>query len=394
MYNEPDFAMGFARIKPATKAALADIAIRESSPSNRCNNCSTKVFPAPTLLANNRAGVDRIKIGIPFDSKVSDWKAFLSHLKKAPIGKHGRAVKVKDAKTGTRLEFFVWPTANTSVIYVELNPARYRDPSGYSLLHPNEVKNVVADIISTYFTNGLIIPTFMILPSGTLATEEWDPDWKSEISLSRLDVSADFLITDSSFSIDHLSEVESKWSHGTAIFHNHGIANTWTNSLKSQDGRLKFYNKYEQSKKVKLNPMAPKGTFRFEYRMQSRHLHRNHLHTLTDLSEDRFEAALRHGWDLSRLSLPFTTSTSWKQIIRDSVLTYQEKAELIGFLEEDEVGNDTYFPDSYRKLMRNKAKSVGISFKKSLKGQTKTSVKLDLETGMISITPPPLSVNT
>ena len=144
---------------------------------------------------------------------------------------------------------------------------------------------------------------------------------------------------------------------------------------------MTFYNKHEQTKKVGINQVAPLGSYRFEYRVELRHLSRNHIHTLADLSEDRFEAALRSGWNLSNLSLPLIKEGGWKELIRGSALANQEKAELIGFLEEDDLGNDLMFPDQYRKQMRAKARSIGITFKKNLEDQSQTIFKLDIDSG-------------
>jgi hypothetical protein len=389
MYENEEFSMGFARIKSSVKSALADVAEREAAYSNRCNNCSTKVFPVPTLLDGGFAGVDRIKIGIPFDMKVSDWKSFLSNLKKAPIGKYGRSIKVKDFKTGTRIEFFVWPGANTSVIYLDFNPSRYVDPQGVSLIHPHEVKTVVTEVIQTYFSNLLIVPTFMQRSSGVIDITTWDPDWKSQISVSRLDASLDFMIPAIGFSPSLLSGIRAKRSHGTYVAFNDSRANFWSNILKSQDGRMTFYDKYEQSRKAGVRNPAPKGTFRFEYRMELNHLRRNHIHSLADLSEDRFEAALRNGWDLSRLSSPLIQSGSWKDFVRESNLSYQEKAELIGYLEEDDLGHDGLFPAQYRKKMRAKARSIGLNFRNRLEDQFITSYQLDLNSRNLIRTPHP-----
>ncbi len=381
MYNGEGFNLGFARIKSDVRTALADVKSRTSAPSNRCNNCSTNVYPVPTLLENGRAGVDRIKIGIPFDPTKSDWKAFLSNLKKSPIGQHGRAVKVTDHKTRTRIEFFVWPGNSASVVYVEFNPSRYRDPTGFSLIHPNEVKTVVSEVIQTYFTSALLVPTFMVTPGSSVDITNWDAFWKSSITLSRLDATCDFHINDPEFNAGLLSKIRAKRSHGTLIAHNDEAANSWSNILKSSDGRMTFYNKAAQSKKAKIRVPAPVGTFRFEYRMEQRHLSYNHLHTLADLSEDRFEAALRHGWDLSRLSNPINKPGEWRNLIRSSALAHNEKAELIGFLEEDEMGDNLYFPDTYRIQMRKKARGLGITFKKLLADQGPFSQSLDLDAG-------------
>jgi hypothetical protein len=389
MFEDKEFSMGFARMKSSVKSALADVAEREAAYSNRCNNCSTKVFPLPTLLDGGFAGVDRIKIGIPFDPKVSDWRSFLSNLKKAPIGKYGRSIKVKDGKTGTKIEFFVWPGVNTSVIYLEFNPSRYVDPQGVSLIHPHEVKTVVTEVIRTYLSNLLIVPTFMQRSGGVIDTANWDPGWKSEISLSRLDASFDFMIPAIDFSPSLLSGIRAKRSHGTYVAYNDSKANFWSNILKSQDGRMTFYDKYEQSRKARVKNLAPKGTFRFEYRMELNHLRRNHLHSLADLSEDRFEAALRSGWDLSHLSSPLIQSGSWKDFVRESKLPYREKAELIGYLEEDDLGHDDLFPAQYRKQMRAKARSIGLNFRNRLEDQFMTSYRLDLDSRSLIKTPHP-----
>jgi hypothetical protein len=134
-----------------------------------------------------------------------------------------------------------------------------------------------------------------------------------------------------------------------------------------------------------MENMPPEGFFRYEYRLGNRHLNSNHLHSLGDLSEDRFEAALRSGWDKSRLATPFFKPYSWVGVVESSALAPREKAEIIGYLIQEDRGIDLSYPIQEDLAIRSKIRSIGLSFRKDLHTQGLASYQLDLDIGDLLI---------
>jgi len=346
------------------------------------------VFPLATITPGGMTGVDKVKIGFSISGGTGTWKDFLQSLKGSSLGNYAQSLTVYHKKTKASIHFFVFSDARGSTVYIEFNPSRFIDPMGTALAHPELVSGVVEEIVREYFGSGIVIPVFANSTNGQYSMQHWHPDWKNMIRLSRLDVSRDMEISDPDFDPILIKDIQSKFSRGTNIAFNHGKPNGWANFLKGSDGRMKIYNKYEHAKKIGLPTLPKVGLYRFEYRLENRHLAKNHLHTLGDLSEDRFEAALRFGWEKSRLGTSFFKPDSWVELVERSNLSPSEKAEAIGYLLEENRGNDLGYSPADDRTLRNKLRSLGISFKMKLSDQGLTKFQLDLDLGDLLIVPP------
>jgi hypothetical protein len=382
MLDLKNFPMAFASFKIQNTKELDATIQKTSNFSNRCKKCQTQVFPLATITPGGLAGVDKVKIGLGISPGTGTWREFLDHLNGSPMGVTAQGVTVYHPVTKAALYFKFYVNKNKCDLYVEFNPSRFSDPTGYSLIHPEKVSEVVEEIIREYLSSGIIIPSFA---AGRYSMENWHPDWKQMIRISRLDIARDMLISDPEFSPFLLKAIQSKFSRGTNLAFNDGNSNGWGSFLKGVDGRMNIYNKFEQAKKVGLNPLPPKCFYRFEYRLGPRHLNSNHLHSLGDLSEDRFEAALRIGWDKSRLSTPFLKPYSWVDIVEDSALAPNEKSEIIGYLIQEARGLDLAYSIQADREIRSKIRSIGISFRKDLNSQGLSTFQLDLDLGDLLI---------
>ena len=363
-------------------ASLSGTIYQNSSFSNRCKKCQSIVYSVATITPGGQAGVDKIKIGFSISNGSGTWQDFLTHLKGSQIGDFGRTLSVIDQDTGSHISFFVFSLKSDAKVYLEFNPSRFVDPLGYSLIHPERVAGVAEEIIRKYFAKGIVKPSFA---SGRYSIHNFHPDWKSMVGLSRLDATRDMVIQDDDFNTSLLSQIKAVSSKGTNLAVNDGHFNGWSSFLKGRDGHIKFYNKYEHAKKIGLPVLPLRNSYRFEYRLEKRHLKKNHFHSLADLSEDRFENALRFGWKKSRLSTPFFRPLAWTEHITESNLQPKEKAELIGYLMMDETGVDLGFGISEDKTLRNKARSLGMRFYGGLNTQGLTQYQLDLDIGDLLI---------
>jgi hypothetical protein len=379
--NLKNYSMAFASIGIQRIPEL-DTPLLEPRISNRCKKCQTKVFPLATISPGGMAGVDKIKIGFNVLPGSGSWKSFLDHLNGSPMGASAQSINVYHPIYKSVLHFRFYADKKGCSVYLEFNPSRFADPTGFSLIHPEKVSEIVEEVIRDYFRIGIVIPVFA---TGRYSIKNWHPDWKQMIRISRLDIARDMLISDPDFSPFLLKGVQSKFSRGTNLGFNEGKPNSWANFLKGADGRMKIYNKFEHAKKVGLNPLPPEGLYRFEYRLANRHLKLNHIHSLGDLSEDRFEAALRTGWDRSRLSTPFFKPYSWISIVENSALAPSEKAEIIGYLIQENRGLDLSYSIREDREIRSKIRSIGISFRRDLDTQGLSSFQLDLDLGDLLI---------
>lgn len=381
MLDLKNYSMGFASIKISKFPELENTIQQTSSFSNRCKKCQTKVFPLATITPGGMAGVDKIKIGFTVVPGSGNWKTFLDHLNGSPMGTSAQSVTVYHPATKAAIHFRFYVDRNSCSLYMEFNPSRFVDPDGFSLIHPEKVSAVVETVIREYLGIGIVVPSFAMSASGRYSMNRWHPDWKQMVRISRLDIARDMLLSDPEFSPFLLKGVQSKFSRGTNLAFNEGRSNGWANFLKGSDGKMKIYNKHEQAKKIGLNPLPPEGFYRFEYRLGTRHLAANHIHSLGDLSEDRFEAALRSGWDKSRLSTPFFKPYSWIGIVEASGLAPREKAEVIGYLLQDDRGSDLGYSQKEEKAIRSKIRSIGISLRKKLSIQGQSAIRIDLDIG-------------
>lgn len=381
MLNLKNYSISLASIK-IQKFPELDSAIQTQGMSNRCKKCQTKVFPMPTITSGGMAGVDKIKVGFNVMPGSGTWKSFLDHLNGSPMGATAQSLTIYHLTNKSALHFRFYADKKTSSVYIEFNPSRFADPTGFSLVHPESVSAIVEELIRDYFSAGIVTPVFA---SGRYSMTNWHPDWKQMVRISRLDIARDMLISDPEFSPFLLKGVQSRFARGTNLAFNEGQSNGWANFLKGADGKMKIYNKHEQAKKLGLNPLPPQGLFRFEYRLASRHLKTNHIHSLGDLSEDRFESALRSGWDKSRLSTPFFKPYSWIDIVEVSTLTPKEKAEVIGYLLQEDRGADLCYKVQEDREIRTKIRSIGISFRRALNTQGLATYQLDLDLGDLLI---------
>jgi hypothetical protein len=127
--------------------------------------------------------------------------------------------------------------------------------------------------------------------------------------------------------------------------------------------------------------------------MRNKHLQRHHIHTLEDLTPEKFEAALRYGWGISKLGEPVHHEMGWVKMVHDSSLPPYAKAQVIGMLYANEASLDLNLRPLEKKSIKRFAKNAGISFRRPLKKQGNLCMRLDLETGT-AITEKNLLVHT
>ena len=347
--------------------------------SNRCSLCISNVYPIPTLPAGITVGVDRIAVEIPLVPNKSDGKALLSTIKNTMLGRWGaKATSIHEA-TGAKV-YFQFNRARWSIT-MEFNPSRFMDPDGTALTPIESVARITELLIEEYFAAGEALPAFAVTTEGEESLEYWEESWRSQIRIIRLDAARDFSIQDPLFSIEMFKETKAKFARAVSIIYNNGKAETWDSPSSKKSSHVKFYDKTAHALKKKLKNPPINGTFRFEYLMRNKHLQRHHIHTLEDLTAEKFEAALRFGWDISKLGEPVHHPMGWVKAVNDSGIPSMAKAQVIGMLHANEISLDLGLKPFEKRSLKQFARTAGLSFRRPLNKQGNLVMRLDLDTG-------------
>jgi hypothetical protein len=72
-------------------------------------------------------------------------------------------------------------------------------------------------------------------------------------------------------------------------------------------------------------------------------------------------------------------------VVESSALTPREKAEIIGYLIQEDRGIDLSYPIQEDLTIRSKIRSIGLSFRKDLNTQGLANYQLDLDVGDLLI---------
>jgi len=345
--------------------------------SNRCSFCTKNVVPLPTLPNIPTIGIDMIALDIPLVAGVANPKDFLSTIKNTIMGRWGNKATTTHQNTGAKIH---WRLLLTSwSIRMEFNPARILDPDGYSLASPSSLSRVTKMLIEEYFLESEdSLPVFLVDQDGSILVDHWPDNWESAIRIGRLDVSADFDITQDWFHEGLLTEIQSKYSKGSCLINNHGTPNTWTSVYSNRDGYPKFYNKTNELKKKGKD--TPNVIHRFEYRLEKKSLRKLHIHNLGDIRQDKFEQALRFGWEYSNLGNTIYEPNGWiKEIVAESE-SVSDPLELIGYLLLSELGMDIQLDKDRKAKLTAGALTIGINPRKRLDRQKTSAYRLDLDT--------------
>jgi hypothetical protein len=268
---------------------------------------------------------------------------------------------------------------------MEFNPSRFMDPDGTALVPVEAVSRICELLVEEYFADGEALPAFAVTTEGEESLEYWEEDWQSQIRIVRLDVARDFLITDPLFSIDHFKNSKARHARGVSVIYNDGVAETWDSPNSKKSGHVKFYNKTRQAIKKGVKQPPSDGTFRFEYLLRNKHLQRAHIHTLADLTPEKFEYALRLGWDIAGLGKPLTHPMGWLIKLNNSILSPEQKTQVIGYLHANELGVDLGMRNTDIKNVKSLARSAGLSFRTSLEKQGGVTMELNLVSGSCDI---------
>ena len=347
--------------------------------SNRCSFCIRNNFPEPTIPSSSSIGVDMLAVEIPLALGIGDPKMFLSNIKNTIVGRWATKATTRHFSTGALLK---WQFLKSRwSIRLEFNPSRFIDPDGCSLASPSQAIHIIAELIKEFMLySDDALPCFVINSAGEIDIENWQSNWTDLVRICRLDTAADFVIDSAFFDLENYKEISPKYSKATNLtFNRKALAETWTGIYSNKDGFPSFYDKSSQAFKKKFKNPPLEGTRRFEFRLERKTLDRVHIHVLSDLTQSKFEIALREGWEYSRLGQVVYHQTAWTGFITNSNLEPDYKLKLIGFLYADLNEINLGLTREEKEEFKSCARSLGLTFRQRLDKQWYEAMYLDLD---------------
>ena len=357
--------------------------------SNRSNNCICNLDIEPAkrdgvIVDPGRIGVDRLAIEVPVYGPESYSKGFLGSIKGSEPGRWGNtAVLQLDAKSDTKahLRFM----KNRWSLLIEFNPSRLWDPDGCGLIPVKNVPLVVEQVIRQVFEySGEMIPYFAIDQNAERCWENWDPDWKSQVLLTRCDASRDFKIEEERFRIDLYKDIRPRSAKATRITYGQGgFPESWEGVYASKYGQVKFYDKYRKAKKKKVKNLPSKGLHRFEFVAGRNDLEHVHIHSLADLDENRFDTLIRFAWLKSRLFARKAIPGAWIDMILESTGEVNLALQSIGYVVCGEYGIKPPISKPEKDSISKLLIVSGVDRRTAITNIGRKRIQLDLEGGVL-----------
>lgn len=346
--------------------------------SNRCSFCTDNAFPISTIQMSPRIGIDKIAVEIPLAVGIGEPHLFLSSIKNTIMGRWATKATTKHLVTGSTI-YWQFIKSRWS-IRLELNPSRFVDPDGFSLASPKSCVRVIQEVIKEFMLDGdEALPLFVINAENEIDLDHWREDWTDLVRISRLDTAVDFEVDETEFNFEFYKEVKPKYAKAVQItYGKSGKAETWNGVFSSKDGFVRMYDKTAQVKKKNLIDQPLSRLTRFEYRLERKSLSRAHIHSLSDINQNKFEYALRLGWEASKAGSLVNDPTSWIDKINGSTLKESEKANLLSYLWKRLRSSSDPEPLSQNIEVAQSAAKAGISMKQKLSKQWAKAMYLDL----------------
>ena len=247
-----------------------------------------------------------------------------------------------------------------------------------TLLHPDALIHLVTRLIQQY--EHAFLPRFVAVDHET-GEISWEPDWASQVRISRLDVTRDIAVPrhlEEPFK-DALASLNPRYSRGIAQrYENRDGGFTYYNPSGTQ-GEDRIYNKDAH--------MKIKGDSRFiRYRVESQvkreRLAKFKMKTLEQVCGDRVWKALESRWKALRLDGPLRNRS---QIMdRLGQLELEQQIDAIAYLGFKTYGAETRLPRRRLVASRKALREVGLNPRRGLMGQPSTNMHLSLETGLLA----------
>lgn len=221
-----------------------------------------------------------------------------------------------------------------------------------TLLHPDALIHLVTRLIQQY--EHAFLPRFVAIDHET-SEISWEPDWASQVRISRLDVTRDIAVPrhlERSFK-EALASLNPRYSRGIAQrYENRDGGFTYYNPSGTQ-GEDRIYNKDAH---MKIKGDSGFIRYRVESQVKRERLAKFKMKTLDQVSGDRVWRALESRWKALRLDKPLRNRSQILDLLAE--LELEQQIDAIAYLGFKTYGAENRLPrrrmTATRKVLRGR----------------------------------------
>jgi hypothetical protein len=297
---------------------------RGSYLSNACTPDVTDGLPAvssqsqdwgggqPSYLMDGTCGIDKTRIMVEPDFDTFTVSTFMEQLI-SRRGNSGSATQGEVEIPGLLKAYVKWSDYYQKLT-IEFNPSHVTIPLGQGLCPFYKFSQITEIVIRAIFHKGDrdARPVFWKPIDDLDAPYEFEDGWEKLISVHRLDIARDFILSDRRFSLEQLRRTYPSRSRYQASeqYRNNGRLNTLTYPVSENTPKIKLYDKHQERLR-NPQPQFPEiavGTFRFEISVPRQAWVNQHTTTLNLFTPSRLDKWIRGKWEISK----FWTNLIWE----------------------------------------------------------------------------------
>ena len=324
----------------------------------------------PSYLMDGTCGIDKTRIMVEPDFDTFTIPIFMDQLI-TKRGNSGSATKGEVEIPGLLTAYVAW-NDHFQKLSIEFNPSHVTIPQGLGLCPFYKFSQVTEIVIRAIFNKGDkdARPVFWKRIDDLDAPYEFEDGWEKLISIHRLDIARDFLVSDKRFSLEQLRRTYPSRSRNQTSeqYRNDGRLNTLTYPVSGNTPEIMLYDKHQERLR-NPKPGFPEiavGTFRFEISVPRQAWVAKHTTTLNLFTPSRLDKWIRGKWEISK----FWTNLIWEgQSAMDahsSGLTTSRINELIGFAHCFKHGIPMNYSSRDIRRLRAECRDVGLTLGQEL----------------------------
>jgi hypothetical protein len=319
----------------------------------------------PSYLIDGTCGIDKTRIMVEPDFDTFTISTFMDRLI-TRRGNSGSATKGEVEIPGLLTAYVQW-NDYCQKLSIEFNPSHVTIPLGLGLCPFYKFSQITEIVIRAIFGEGDrdARPVFWKRTDDLDAPYEFEEGWERFVSVHRLDIARDFIVSDKRFSLEQLRRTYPSRSRNQASeqYRNDGRLNTLTYPVSENTPEIMLYDKHQERLR-NPKPEFPEiavGTFRFEISVPRQAWVKNHTTTLNLFTPSRLDKWIRGKWEISK----FWTNVVWEgQSAMDAHLlgvSTNRVNELIGFAHCLNHGIPMSYSNREIRRLRAECRELGIT---------------------------------
>jgi hypothetical protein len=325
-------------------------------------------------------GVDTVKIGFPINPELLSLHE--------PVWIARATLDPKYDKEFENFEHNVWighSNVNVRVLpsygkaSLEFNSAQIRRPKSLFLLEPNELVDVVEEVLDG--VSHLVSGIFDRINPNTGEIVR-DPNWLSIVSFIRLDLAKNLYIPSRSDLVQVKAAIEKATpTHMRKKEKHESREEGWTVYNKtSSSGLERIYDKHVEAKVHRGFESVAPGTLRFETQLKGKRLTApTYIKKLDQLTNDNAWEALENRWKACKWAVPIMEANS----IYDAVsgLSHAKQQSILGYMMMAADGYPIPLDQRHINTKNKEARALGLVPGMPISSQGSVSKILDLKAG-------------